>query len=231
MVMKKKICIIEDEKDIVRLLSYNLEKEGYEVVSYGSGDRAVEFIKSNAPDLILLDIMIPSKDGFEVCKSLKSDTQTQTIPIMMLTAKAEESAIVTGLELGAEDYITKPFSIAVLIARVRTILRRSVRQNISKETILDFGALKIYPDRHEVYVDNTLVSLTNTEFKLLFSLAQQSGRVFSRLQLIDFMKGENYFVTPKLVDVMLVSLRKKMGDLSSLLQTVRGVGYKFKLDI
>lgn len=229
--MKKKICIIEDEKDIVRLLSYNLEKEGYDVIAYGSGDRAFEFVKTQSPDLILLDIMIPSKDGFEVCKALKSSTHTLHIPIIMLTAKTEESSIVAGLELGADDYITKPFSIAVLIARIRTTLRRMENKDSSNESVITCDSLTIYPERHDVYVDKSLISLTNTEFKLLCSLAQQPGRVFSRLQLIDLMKGENYFVTPKLVDVLLVSIRKKMGVAASLIQTVRGVGYKFKSDL
>lgn len=226
--MKKKICIIEDEKDIVRLISYNLEKEGYEVVSYGSGENAFEFIKLNKPSLILLDIMIPVIDGFEVCKQLKSSPDTQSIPLIMISAKAEESNVVTGLELGADDYITKPFSVAVLIARVRTALRRTVAKPDSSEKILSFENIEIFPDRYDVYVNNELVPFNHTEFKLLCCLASQPGRVYSRLQLIDFMKGESYFVTQRLVDVLLVSIRKKLGDSASLIQTVRGVGYKFK---
>ena len=227
--MKKKICIIEDEKDIVRLLSYNLTKEGYDVVSYESGDQAFEFIKSHRPHLVLLDIMIPDIDGFEVCKLLKSNPDTATIPIIMITAKTEESNIVTGLELGAEDYITKPFSIAILIARVRTALRRTTKKETIPDPVLVFDNLKLYPDRYEVYVDETLVSLNHTEFQLLCCLSSQPGRVFSRMQIIDFMKGENYYVTQRLVDVLLVSIRKKLGKAASLIQTVRGVGYKFKV--
>ncbi|MBT5954781.1 response regulator transcription factor [bacterium] len=229
--MKKKICIIEDEKDIVRLISYNLEKEGYEVISYGSGEDAFEFIKTNRPNLILLDIMIPVLDGFEVCKQLKSSPDTQSIPLIMISAKAEESNIVTGLELGADDYITKPFSVAVLIARVRTALRRTIKTADTSEKVLSFEGLDIYPDRYEVYVDKEQVNFNHTEFKLLCCLASQPGRVFSRLQMIDFMKGESYFVTQRLVDVLLVSIRKKLGNASSLIQTVRGVGYKFKSQV
>ncbi|RAP38917.1 DNA-binding response regulator [Candidatus Marinamargulisbacteria bacterium SCGC AAA071-K20] len=226
--MKKRICVIEDEKDIVRLLSYNLSKEGYEVLSYGSGENAFEFIKTNKPDLILLDIMIPAMDGFEVCKKLKANQETESIPIIMLTAKTEEANIVTGLELGADDYITKPFSIAVLIARVRTSLRRSVKSDLSTDPVLSFKNLKIYPDRYEVYVDDKQILLNHTEFKLLCCLASQPGRVFSRYQIIDSMQGDSEFVTKRLVDVLLVSIRKKLGAASAFIQTIRGVGYKFK---
>lgn len=228
--MNKKICIIEDEKDIVRLLSYNLEKEGYDVASLGTGETAVEFILSEKPDLILLDIMIPSVDGFEVCKRLKANANTAHIPIIMITAKTEESNIVTGLELGADDYIAKPFSIVVLIARVRAALRRSVQtEPLPTEEVLSFGDISIYPQRHEVTLSGELIALSHTEFNLLCCLSSQPGRVFSRLQIIDFMKGENYFVTQRLVDVLLVSIRKKLGPAAAYIETVRGVGYKFKV--
>ena len=229
--MKPKIAIIEDEIDIIRLLRYNLEKEGYEVVSYESGENATDFIRHHQPDLVLLDIMIPVIDGFEVCKQLKRNPNTQTIPILMVSAKTEESNIVTGLELGADDYITKPFSIAVLIARIRATLRRRIETVPLSETVWTFDTLKIYPDRYEIYVDTHPVFLSHTEFNLLCCLAQRPGRVFSRLQIIDFMKGENYFVTPRLVDVLLVSIRKKLGVGAELIQTVRGVGYKFKTSL
>lgn len=228
--MKKKICIIEDEKDIVRLLSYNLNKEGYDVVAYGSGENALEFVNSNKPDLILLDVMIPSMDGFDICRQLKSNQDTRLIPIIMVTAKSEDANIVAGLELGADDYITKPFSIEVLIARVRTALRRTTTVNLQSDDVLDFGRLKIYPSRYEVYLDDHLIGFNHTEFKLLCCLANQSGRVFSRTQIIDSMQGGSDFVTKRLVDVLLVSIRKKLGDASSFIQTVRGVGYKFKID-
>ena len=203
--MTKKICIIEDETDIVRLISFNLEKEGYTVVSQGTALNSVSFIKQSQPDLVLLDLMIPDGDGFDVCKQLKSHSQTSTVPIIMLTAKTDESNIVTGLELGADDYITKPFSVTVLIARVRAVLRRS-QGAIQEHSVLKIANLKLYPDRYEVYLDDDLLALNVTEFQLLQCMALQPGRVFSRLQLIDFMKGENYFVTPRLIDVLLVSL-------------------------
>ena len=224
----KKICIIEDEKDIVRLLSYNLEKEGYAVLSYSSGGKAFDFIQSNAPDLIILDIMIPDIDGFEVCKQLKASADTKQIPIIMVSAKTEESNIVTGLELGADDYITKPFSIAILVARVRATLRRHTQEKTDTEKALVFDHLRLYPDQYDCYVDDKLVALNQSEFKLLCCLASKPGRVFSRLQIIDFMKGDDYYVTKRLIDVLLVSLSKKLGPAASYIHTVRGVGYKFK---
>ena len=169
--MKKKICIIEDEKDIVRLLSYNLNKEGYDVVAYGSGENALEFVNSNKPDLILLDVMIPSMDGFDVCRQLKSNQDTRLIPVIMVTAKSEDTNIVAGLELGADDYITKPFSIGVLIARVRTALRRTTAVNVHSDDVLDFGRLKIYPSRYEVHLDDHPIDFNHTEFKLLCCLS------------------------------------------------------------
>lgn len=226
--MKKKICIIEDEKDIIRLLSYNLNKEGYDVQSCSSGDTALEFVEANQPSLILLDIMLPGLDGFEICKLLKANSRTKDIPIIIVTAKMDESNIVTGLELGADDYVTKPFSIAILIARIRSALRRSVKKPETKEPLITFENLKIYPERYEVYVNNELVPINHSEFKLLCCLASHPGRVYSRLQIIDFMKGESYFVTKRLVDVLLVSIRKKLKSAAPLIQTVRGVGYKFK---
>ena len=226
--MNEKICIIEDEKDIIRLVSYNLTKEGYDVLSYESGEGAFEFVKSHQPDLVLLDIMIPVMDGFDVCKQLKMNQSTSVIPIIMLTAKTEDANIVTGLELGAEDYITKPFSIEVLIARVRTALRRSTRVVDHCDEVMDFGSLKLYPDRYEAYVNDDQVVFNHTEFKLLCCLPRQPGRVFSRSQIIDSMQGGSDFVTKRLVDVLLVSIRKKLGKRHHFVQTVRGVGYKFK---
>ncbi len=228
--MKTKICIIEDEVEIIRLLTYNLNKEGHDVFPCESGENAFEFIKRHQPKLILLDIMIPGIDGFDVCKQLKADNETASIPIIMLTAKAEESNIITGLELGADDYITKPFSVSILIARVRTALRRTVNPTTrDKDRVLSFQNITIYPDRYELYVDDVQVVLNHTEFKLLCHLASQPGRVFSRYQIIDAMQGGSDFVTKRLVDVLLVSIRKKLGTASSVIQTVRGVGYKFKV--
>jgi two-component system, OmpR family, alkaline phosphatase synthesis response regulator PhoP len=226
---RRKICIIEDQKDIILLVSFNLEKEGYKVVSHETGENALEFVTQNSPDLILLDIMIPHMDGFEVIKELKREPKTCDIPVIFLSAKSEETNIVSGLELGADDYITKPFSVAVLVARIRALLRKQKPSAIdNKESLLSFENIKIYPDRYEVYVDDKLVKLNNTEIQLLTCLIQHPGRVFSRNQIIDFMKGESYFVTDRLVDVLLVSIRKKLGPISKCIQTVRGVGYKIK---
>lgn len=226
--MKKKICIIEDEIDIIRLLTYNLEREGYDVFSHKTGEKAFEFVCEHKPHLILLDLMIPKKDGFEVCRELKFHVETRSIPIIMLTAKTDEINIVTGLELGADDYVTKPFSLAVLIARIRAVLRREPEKEIVEETAFHFNDLSIYPDRYEVMLNGEMLALNHTEFRLLHCLVSKPGRVFSRAQLIDYMKGENYFVTERLVDVLLVSIRKKLKEKSDYIQTVRGVGYKFK---
>ena len=226
--MKKRICIIEDEQDIVRLLMYNLEKEGYKVYSLPTGEGALKFAQRHQPHLILLDLMIPGMDGFEVCKLLKNNDTTKMIPIIMLTAKTEESTIVTGLELGADDYITKPFSVAILIARVRIALRRKLETEINTENVIEFENLKLCPQQFEISVNNKPIEFNLTEFQLLACLMSKPGRVFTRMQIIDFMKGENYFVTPRLVDVLLVSIRKKLGESASLIQTVRGVGYKMK---
>ncbi len=229
--MTQTICIIEDEADIVRLLTYNLEKEGYTVFSQATADNARLFIEKYSPALVLLDLMIPGGDGFDVCKQLKSNFSTADIPIIMLTAKTDEANIVTGLELGSADYVTKPFSIAVLIARIRAVLRGSLKQSPSqsKSELIQVGDLVLYPDRYEVYLGKRLLDLNVTEFNLLHCFSLQPGRVFSRLQLIDYMKGENYYVTVRLIDVLLVSLRKKLGVAAELIQTVRGVGYKLKV--
>jgi len=226
--MKKHIFIIEDEPDIIRLLTFNLEKEGYKVSSVTSGDIAVDRVIQVKPDLILLDLMIPGIEGFDVCKLLKSNPSTARIPIIMVSAKTEESNIVTGLELGADDYITKPFSVSVLIARVRVALRRQLKTTEATDDVIECDAIRLYPTQYEVTVHHKPIALSQTEFDLLACLMGQPGRVFSRMQLIDHMKGENYFVTPRLVDVLLVSIRKKLGQAASLIYTVRGVGYKLK---
>ncbi|MBN1893604.1 response regulator transcription factor [bacterium] len=224
---KANILIIEDEEDIRELSRYNLEKEGYAVSCADSGEKAVQEIRKQAPDLILLDLMLPGMDGFEICKILKKDDETSGIPIIMVTAKSEEADIVTGLELGAEDYITKPFSPAVLLARVRTVLRRRQTTPADASEKIEIHNLSLDPKRFETRVDGKPVDLTATEFALLHLLARHPGWVFTRTQIIDAVKGSDYPVTDRSVDVQVVGLRKKLQSAGTLIQTVHGVGYRF----
>lgn len=222
---KKKIFIIEDEEDIITLLRFHLEKENYSVSSSTTGENIKNKIKQHNPDLILLDLMIPGHDGFEICKQLKQDSATEKIPIIMLTAKNEETNIIVGLELGAEDYITKPFSMPILIARIRKILRKKKQKEQSEEIIIH--DLRINPNTHDVYLLNEKIEFSSTEFKLLLHLTKKPLWVYSRLQLIDEIKGDNYVVTDRIIDVILVSIRKKLGSYAETIETIRGVGYRF----
>jgi two-component system phosphate regulon response regulator PhoB len=229
--MERPICIIEDEPDIVRLIRYNLEQEGFSLVDSGTALDVMAFIKQSNPCLILLDVMIPAGDGFDVCKQVKLNPVTAHIPIIMITAKAEVHHIVTGLALGADDYITKPFNISVLIARVHAVLRRyhaSSHYTSSNQIYNAKYDILILKDQYQVKHAGKVLPLNISEFNLLYCLANTPGRVFSRSQLIGYMKGENYYVTARLIDVILVSLRKKLGTAAALIETVRGVGYRFK---
>ncbi|MBN2431227.1 MAG: response regulator transcription factor [Acidobacteria bacterium] len=225
---KEKILAVDDEEDILELIQYNLTKEGYQVVPVTTGEEALKKARSQSPDLILLDLMLPGLDGLEVCKVLKNNQMTQHIPIVMVTAKGEESDIITGLELGADDYITKPFSPKVLIARVRAVMRRKGRQTVNTETPIAIHELVIHPGRHEVSVAGEKIDLTFTEFKILHFLASKAGWVFTRYQIVDAVRGMNYAVTERSVDVQVVSLRRKMGAYGDYIETVRGIGYRFK---
>ena len=225
---KESILLIEDEEDIQELVRYNLAKEGYRIVCKTSGEQGLAEARSALPDLILLDLMLPGADGLEVCGTLKKDAQVRHIPVVMLTAKGEESDIVSGLELGADDYITKPFSPKVLIARVRAILRRKVKVAVDDDTVIKHHTLSIHPGRHEVLVEGKPVELTHTEFKLLHLLARRPGWVFTRYQIVNSVKGEEHAVTDRSVDVQIVGLRRKLGAAGELIETVRGVGYRFK---
>lgn len=225
---KAKILVVEDEEDILELLRYNLEKEGYSLRLVTSGEEAITDAMNSKPDLILLDLMLPGLDGLEVCKALKANRKTAHIPVIMVTAKGEESDIVTGLELGADDYIDKPFSPKVLVARVRTVLRRKLETRPGQDHPIVIHDLEINPGRFEVLVNRNKVDLTATEFQLLYFLAQRPGWVFTRQQIVDAIKGEDYAVTDRSVDVQIVGLRKKLGICSDYVETVRGVGYRFK---
>jgi two-component system phosphate regulon response regulator PhoB len=225
--VKTKILVVDDEEDIRELVELNLTPEGYEVLACDTGERALEIAQSKLPNLIILDLMLPGIDGLEVCKKLKADSRTKSIPILMLTAKAEEFDIVIGLELGAEDYVTKPFSGKVLVARVRRILRRAA-QPIEESKVLQIQDLTIDPARHEVSIKGKPVQLTLTEFNVLQKLARRPGLVFTRYQIVDAVHGGDYVVTDRAVDVQMVSLRKKLGTYGKYIETVRGVGYRFK---
>jgi two-component system alkaline phosphatase synthesis response regulator PhoP len=225
---KQKILVVDDEEDILELLKFNLTREGYDVASASTGEEALSVAQAESPDLILLDLMLPGIDGLDVARRLKGDPPTKKIPIVMLTAKGEESDIVTGLELGADDYITKPFSRKVLVARLRAVLRRKDEQPPDEKSLFRRPDLMIHPGRHEVLVNGKPVQLTMTEFGILSFLARRPGWVFTRSQIVDAVKGEDYFVTDRSVDVQVVGLRKKLGSASKWIETVRGVGYRFK---
>ncbi|MDD4050753.1 MAG: response regulator transcription factor [candidate division Zixibacteria bacterium] len=225
---RESILVVEDDEDIRRLIALTFTKEGYRVIETESGEEALKKAAASPPDLILLDLMLPGLDGLEVCRLLKREAATQALPIVMLTAKGEESDIVSGLELGADDYITKPFSPRVLVARVRAVLRRKVSGALNDDQPLTIENIVIHPGRHEVRIDARPVELTLSEFKLLHFLARRRGWVFTRYQIVDALRGEDYPVTDRSVDVLVVGLRKKLGEAGKLIETVRGVGYRFK---
>jgi len=225
---KEQILVVDDEEDILGLVSFNLTKEGYQVSCATTGEEALELIRTRRPDLVVLDLMLPGMNGLEVAKILKQDPGTRDIPIVMLTAKGEESDIVAGLELGADDYVTKPFSPRILAARLKAVLRRKTSASIDPSQTLKIRNLVIHSGRREVLVDDQPVNLTFTEFGILSYLAQRPGWVFTRSQIVDQVKGSEYYVTDRSVDVQIVGLRKKLGTAGALIETVRGVGYRFK---
>lgn len=225
---KSTILIIEDEPDILEVIQYNLEREGHKVIACRDGEQGLSRIRTDNPDLVILDLMLPGIDGVEVCRGVKSDPVTRAIPIIMVTAKGEESDIVLGLGVGAEDYIAKPFSPRELVARVKVVLRRS-RQHAaatSSERVAR-GALSIDLSRHEARVDDALVTLTPTEMRLLYFLASHPGRVFPRAHLLSRVIGEDVIVTDRNIDVHVRALRQKLGEHGDVIETVRGVGYRF----
>ena len=224
----QRILVVEDEADIAELLIYNLKKEGYAVEAVASGEAALKAARANPPQLMLLDLMLPGMDGLEVCRALRRDAATENLPIVMVTAKGEEADIVTGLELGADDYITKPFSPKVLIARLRKILRREARTGEAAVEVIHIHELMIHPGRREVRTNGEAVELTFTEFQILTLLARRPGWVFTRNQIVEGVRGSDYPVTERAVDVQIVALRKKLGELGAYLETVRGVGYRFR---
>ena len=228
------VLVVEDEADIRELIGYNLTKAGYKVTCVVTGEEALAVIDSDPPDLVALDLMLPGIDGLTVCQRLKTDASSKSIPIVMLTAKGEESDIVRGLNLGADDYITKPFSPKIMIARIQAVLRRAAagleaESNPQEDNrTVSVGNLVIRPRRHEVLVEGEPIELTATEFRLLVFLAKNPGWVFTRKQILDGVHGDNYVITERAVDVQIVGLRKKLGSAGKNIETVRGVGYRFK---
>lgn len=222
-----RILIIEDEPDILQLLEYNLKKEGYKTLTATTGEQGLAIARAELPDLIVLDLMLPGIDGLDVCRKLKSENKTSAIAIVMVTARNEEADIVTGLELGADDYLAKPFSPRVLLARIKAALRKNKRSDTNQESpAVRIGALIMDPSRFEAAVAGSAVVFTATEFRTLYFLCRSPGRVFSRKQIVDGTQGEDYAVTERAVDVQIVGIRKKLGDASAIVETVRGVGYR-----
>jgi len=226
---KGTILVIDDEKDLIELVSYNLEKEGYLVKGALDGESGLATAVRDAPDIIIVDLMLPGIDGLEVCQRLRSETRTARIPIIMLTAKSAEPDRIVGLELGADDYVTKPFSPRELAARIKAVLRRTSAQSVSAPSaVIRRDKLTIDLDRREVSCEGNSIVLTPTEFRLLHFLADHPGRVFSRSELIDAALGQEVSVVDRTIDVHITGLRKKLGDYGEWIETVRGFGYRFK---
>ncbi|HOK65647.1 MAG TPA: response regulator [Anaerohalosphaeraceae bacterium] len=224
----KKILIVEDEEDVQELIQYNLRKNGFLCESALDGKTALTKADTYKPDLVLLDLMLPRIDGLQVCRSLKSSSTLSKIPVIILTAKGTESDIVAGLEAGADDYITKPFSPQVLLARIKAVLRRAEAPPPGENATIRIHNIEIDPGRHRTFVNGKEVELTSTEFKMLHFLAARPGWVFTRYQIVDAVHGPDYPVTDRSVDVQIVGLRKKLGKAGDLIETVRGVGYRFR---
>lgn len=224
------ILVVEDEADIRELLRYTLEREGYAVQARGSAEEAQAYLERKLPSLILLDLMLPGTDGFSFCRTLRTGERTRGIPVIMVTARDEPPDIVAGLEVGADDYVTKPFRARILVARVRAVLRRAAVRDESPPSVLSRGPIVIDGARHRVTLDGKELVLTLSEFNLLRLFASRPGIVFSRYQIVDAIHGGDYPVTDRSVDVQIVGLRRKLGRCGNLIETVRGVGYRFKGD-
>jgi two-component system phosphate regulon response regulator PhoB len=227
---QRHILVAEDDETILELIRYNLEKEGYRVSLYSSGEKALLAAGIDVPDLVLLDILLPGIDGIQVCKLLRGEEKTRQVPIIMVTAKGEEQDIIEGLEIGADDYITKPFSPRVMLARIQAVLRRKQRERDASsvpEKPVRFRELAIDPKRHRVTIGDKNVDLTVTEFRIVYFLARHAGWVFTRYQIVEAVRGNDYHVTDRSVDVVIFGLRKKLGELGKYIETVRGIGYRF----
>ena len=224
------VLIIEDEADIRELIRYNMEREGFKVAECASSEEANGYLKRTLPDLILLDLMLPGTDGFAFCRALRAEERTAKVPVIMVTARDEDADIVAGLEVGADDYVTKPFSSRILSARVRAVLRRRASEPGDEKNVLVRGAIEIDRTYHSVKLDGEPVTLTLSEFKTIDLFMRRPGVVFSRYQIVDAVHGDDYPVTDRSVDVQIVGLRRKLGKYSDLIETVRGVGYRMRAE-
>ena len=231
---KINVLVVEDEADIQQLVSYNLIRAGFHVTCADSGEEAMERLRSEEIDCVLLDLMLPGMSGIEVCTAIRKveSTSDKSLPIIMLTAKGEEEDVVAGLECGADDYITKPFSPKVLIARIKAVVKRAVSNSVessdARSGLVAVDSLEIDKRRHEVKLDGSEVLLTTTEFSILSLLADKPGWVFTRQQIIDSVRGYDFLITPRAIDVQIFGLRKKMGNCGKNIETVRGIGYRYK---
>lgn len=222
------LLVVEDEPDIQELLRFHLKRQGFSVIACANGREAVDAARQHLPSLVLLDLMLPGLNGLDVCRTLKGDARTAAIPVVMLTARGDEADIVAGLELGADDYIAKPFSIKVLLARIRTVLRRRQAPAPGEQAPMRIHALEIDPGRHEVLLDGKPVAMTFSELRILQLLAGRPGWAMTREQIVNAVRGEDYAVTDRAVDVQIVGIRRKLGRHAAYIETVRGVGYRFK---
>jgi len=226
---RKSILVVDDEADIRELLTFNLEQEGYQVEAAENGEQALQALRSHRIDLVLLDLMLPGLPGLELCKQLKRSSSLETIPIIMISAKSSETDVIVGLELGADDYITKPFSPKEVVARIKAIFRRvDERRSSDQMDELKFDSLTLNVPRHEVHLDGRELKLTTTEFKILQCLMSRLGHVFTRDELIDFALGKDVSVVDRTIDVHITNLRKKIGSYGAQIESIRSVGYRFK---
>lgn len=228
--LQKKIVVIEDEPDILDIITYNLKREGFSVHSASSGEEGLVLVSKEQPDLVLLDLMLPGIDGLEVCQKIKANEELSTTAVILVTAKGEESDVVLGLGIGADDYIPKPFSPREMIARVKAVIRRYKPTEIKQESTgtIDVGDLKIDQEKHRVTYKDTEMSFTVTEFRILYFLASKRGRVFTREQIINSTISDKVIIVDRNMDVHIRAIRKKLGEGSELIETIRGIGYRFK---
>lgn len=228
--MKEKIFIVDDEEDIREILEVNLNNEGYEIYSFSSADKAMEKLSEIHPDLFILDIMMEGMDGYEFCRILRSSEKSKNIPIIFLSAKTEEFDKVLGLELGGDDYVSKPFGIKELISRVKAVLRRSTRAEITEEKkdIIKYKGIEFFPEKYQLKVDGENVKLTKSEFQILSIFLKNPGKIFSRDNIIDSIRGFDVYVVDRTIDVHIMNLRKKLGNYKNIITTFSGIGYGFK---
>ncbi|MGC9314765.1 MAG: response regulator [bacterium] len=222
----KRIAVVEDEEDLRNLLKLHLERDGYEVLLFSNGDAFLDFADKNRLGLVILDLMMPGTGGLDVCRILRADEKNSDLPVIILTAKSTEADIVVGLELGADDYITKPFSMRELQARIKSMFRRISKSE--SENILSNGAVTVHVDRFQVLADGEPVQLTATEFSILAFLMRRKGRVLTRNQILDSLGGDRQYVIDRTVDVHILNIRKKLGDAGKMIETIRGIGYRME---